>query len=439
MEGSPVLDSISRLNVIGISILAVAGILMAYCFLSNRVNVLMFILVLSASLVGTSISVIDSVAPLARWVLILLLLLSGVMFSKIEVSLGLLLFWGYVLLGFISLFRAISLSWQLQRGLLLLMVAIAIPFAYSNKTYKAYELSLVSIAIAATAYSFLNIVPLPAHLSDPSRFSGYMIGAPAFAIVLGQGVPFSFWGLWNARSRVVRIACGLGFLSGAITLIFTGQRAGTITGVIGLIPLVLVIMMRKRNIGWSLFLVILLVWLGIFFVQQSSGERISFLLGRYSLDAGLSDRDLVWQVALSAINNNPLLGQGIGAAEWVVSSSFHNAYLEVWYNAGFFGLVFFVASQVYFFYRIFYLGRISTDPQTRSILALMLGYMLGFAVLCVVESVGAGASNVSVILYLFLGVLVSSNALSQVTSTVSAGSYTLNRNPKVAMAHHYYE
>jgi O-antigen ligase len=168
---------------------------------------------------------------------------------------------------------------------------------------------------------------------------------------------------------------------------------------------------RKRFI-WSLVLVMVLLLSGFLVSQQSNAERMSFLLGRYSPYAGLSGRARIWQTALSAIAEDPLLGRGTGAAEWVVSSSFHNAYLEVWFNAGFVGLVLFVTSQVCFFYRILSLNRTLTDPEAKSILALALGYMLGFVVLCVFESIGAGASNLNLVLYILLGFLVSGDVLS---------------------------
>ena len=175
--------------------------------------------------------------------------------------------------------------------------------------------------------------------------------------------------------------------------------------------------------------------LSLFFIQQSSMERVNFLMSRYRPDSGLSDRDLIWQIAFSEITKDPLFGQGTGAAEWVVSSSFHNAYLEVWFNTGFLGLILFVTAQCYFIYRIFYLMRVNKHPQVQSILALALGYMIGFFEVCIFESSGAGASNVNLILYIFLGVLVSSNILFQAdTSRVSAESCAMNSNPEPMMA-----
>jgi O-antigen ligase len=121
----------------------------------------------------------------------------------------------------------------------------------------------------------------------------------------------------------------------------------------------------------------------------------------------LSGRESVWDEASSGIAQSPFIGKGIGAAENVIGDSFHNAYLEIWFNAGLAGLVLFLASLFYFIYRILYLKRICKEAETRSILALALGYIIGFAAMGFFESTAAGASGVNVMLYLFCGALVS--------------------------------
>lgn len=408
---SPLVAIISHLNLVDVTVLAVAGILMGYCVLANRVNALMFMLVLGASLVGTTVPIVGDVASLVRWVSVLLLFLSGILFNRLKIPLGMLLFWGYVFLGFVCLFRAISIGWQFQRGLLLFVTAAAIPIAFSSRSYKAYRSVLVSIAIVAAVFAILNSISLPSQLGDATRSTGYSKTAPALTVVLGGLLPFSFWGLWNVRSKAAKAALGVGFVAGTVALVFSGQRAGTVAGIVGLVPLALTMVNRRKSFGWALALAIALLLLGFLVVQESNAERMSFLLGRYSPYADLSGRDRIWQTALSAIAENPLLGRGTGAAEWIVSSSFHNAYLEVWYNAGFPGLVLFITAQAYFFYRILSLNRTLTDPEAKSILALALGYMLGFVVLCIFESIGAGASNLNLVLYIFLGFLVSGDVL----------------------------
>jgi hypothetical protein len=141
----------------------------------------MLMLSLSASFVGSTIPLLDNIASLMRWVSIFLLLIFGILQRRLKPSWGFLLFWGYVFFGLLFLLRANSVSWQSQRGLLLFIVALAIPLAYSNDTYKSLKRSLLAIAVAATAYSLFNFITLPTNLSESARFAGYFKGAPAFA------------------------------------------------------------------------------------------------------------------------------------------------------------------------------------------------------------------------------------------------------------------
>jgi O-antigen ligase len=252
----------------------------------------------------------------------------------------------------------------------------------------------------------VNFFLLPGQLSDPTRFSGLAKGAASFAATLGAMLPFAFYGFLQEKKTLLKFVYGAGFLIGAITLVFTGQRAGTIAGVLGIIPLMAVIW-KKKNFGWFVLLAIGIIIAGLLFLQQTSFARQNFLVSRYSLGWGLSGREAIWGKALSEIGESPFIGHGIGAAEQVISSSFHNAYMEIWFNAGILGLLSFVAAQVYFFLRFLsFLGKVK-NPEQLEILALALGYFMGFLVLCIFESIGAGASNVNLMLYIFLGVMVS--------------------------------
>jgi O-antigen ligase len=403
-------DIVNKLSPTGILILSLGGILLFILCLAKVSYIHMFLLTLSASLVGSSIPVVDNVASLIRWLAIFLLLVFGVLRKRLKVSWGVLLFWGHVYLGLIFLFRAMSIGWQLQRGVLLAIVAIAIPFAYSNEHPKSLKSSLVSISVAAAIYSFLNFLSFPGQAGEMARFSGFARSAPAFSLTLGGLLPFTLWGVWAAGNMGMRIVCTCGFILGFAMLILSGQRAGTIAGLLGLMPLFLTF--QKRKIIGSVLLLLLPLAVAFILLKSSGMERVDFLLERYSPEAGLSDREEIWDQAIAEVEAYPFLGRGIGAGETFVRESLHNTYLEVWLNAGFLGLVFFLLSQLYFFYRTIRLHWISKDPEIRSFLALALGYMGGFVFMSLFESAGAGASNLNLILYLFLGVLVSGNHLA---------------------------
>ena len=427
----PLLDMINNLGMLDLTVLLIVGLFVVYCFFSNHVHILMFLLVLMAGLVSSTIPIISNIAALTRWLLLPLLLAVGLIFSRIKVPTNILMFWGYVFLGFVSLFRADYFIWQFQRSILLIVAVVAVPFAYSAKDLKTYKLSLVWIALAACVYSFINFIALPSSLNDPARYAGFTKAAPAMAATLGGLLPFTLWGLAMADGKWTKRICGLGFLAGTVTLVFSAQRAGTVAGVVGLIPLLLTTFNQRKAALRTFLLLLLLGAAGYFLVMLSSPERITFLLNRYTLNAGLSDREYLWQRALAEIALNPFVGNGTGAAENFISASFHNAYLEVWYNAGILGLIFFLVSQAYFLYRILYLGLKGHDRDLISISALSLGYLMGFVVLCLVESIGAGASNMNLILYLFLGTVIENLKRPEEIAVQSpVQSYALNAGLK---------
>jgi O-antigen ligase len=422
---TPFLEIMARLNLQSFAIITIFTIFLLFFALPKRIYGLMFFLVLSAAFVGSSVPIISAASSLMRWIIILLLLVSSLLFSRMRVSFGILLFWGYVFLGFVSLFGSNSLMWQFQRGSLLMMVAVAIPLAYGKKPYRVYQLSLIAIAVVASLFSIYSFIPLQSQINVAERFSGFSKAAPNFAMTLGGLLPFAFWGLWRAEARWIRLLCGAGFFLGLVTLLSSGQRAGTLAGILGIIPMLLMVNTKKEAI-WKILAIAIFIGISILYLTQSpASERINFLISRYSLDEGLSNREWIWRVALSEINENPFMGHGIGAAESIISSSFHNAYLEVWYNTGLLGLLFFVAAQIYFFYRIFLLRRRHLSDEMKAIVALTLGYMLGFVVLCMFESVGATASTLGLILYIFLGVMISNDDLFKSNSPEYASQKTI--------------
>lgn len=400
------IELISRLNFIELSVLFFAGIVGSYFVLAKKLHILIFLLIISAALVGTTLPVLDNIAALGRWLLILLFVVVGILQSRYRISLGIVLFWGYVFLGLLFLIQAENLSWQLQRGILLLLVSLAIPLAYSIEEFKTIKLSLTAIAIAAVIFASLNFISLPTSLTQAVRYTGFSKGAPTFVIVLGGLLPFTIWGVLRADNKIIRIVCVFGFLFGITTLFFSGQRTGTLAGLVSIIPFMFLLPQRKSIVWYAALLI--LIGLAIFTLFQiASEDKINFLLSRYSPNSGLSYRDLIWANAVNVIGKSPFIGHGIGAAETVMSYSFHNAYLEVWYNAGLLGLFLFISSQCYFFYRIYYLNKLNRDPESKAFLALSLGYMMGFVFISLFESIGAGASNLNLILYLLIGVVLS--------------------------------
>ncbi len=412
-------ESIARLNSIDLVALALLGSLVLFFALSRQVHSLMFLFVLSATLVGTTFPILGDVAPILRWLIIFVFLILGILNAKLAVSPGLILYWGYVLCGHIFLFNAIGIQYQLQKSVLLIIVALSIPLLFSARPYRSLDQSLKAIAVAGSIFCLLNFVSLPSFLADPARFTGYTRGAASLAIFLGGLLPFTLWGVWKT-TRWARILCAFGFLAGMVTLIFSGQRTGTLIGIVGIIPL-FIFMQNRKTIVWSLILLAATVTIGMVLFQHSSQARTEYLVYRFfNGQSGFSGREHIWRLALNEIRTLPAIGRGIGAAELFFSPSFHNTYLEVWYNTGPFGLVFFILSQAYFLYKAARLTWSARDQHIRSASALALGYMTGYIAMGFMESMGAGSSSINIILYLFLSLLVTnSTTLSPATAALS--------------------
>jgi len=69
--------------------------------------------------------------------------------------------------------------------------------------------------------------------------------------------------------------------------------------------------------------------------------------------------------------------------------------------------LFFIGAQGYYLLQIIRTIWTEKDPDKVAMLALALGYFMGFLVLCMVESVGSGASNATLAIYIFFGIMVS--------------------------------
>ena len=178
------IQSILSLSLFEATILAMVCTAIFLSVFFNRIHNLFFILILNASFVGSTIPVIENIGPLVRWISIVLMLIVSVGKEKLRISTGFVLFWAYVVNGFIFLVFAFNLDWQLQKALLLLLLVTAIPFAFSNKNYESLKLCLTSICAAGAIYCVFNFISLPSYLDEATRFSGYSKGAATFALVL---------------------------------------------------------------------------------------------------------------------------------------------------------------------------------------------------------------------------------------------------------------
>src|SRR5512140_1173909 len=139
----PLLDIINRLGFEAFVPLAIVGAVLLFFLVRDKVPGLMFFLTAAAAFIGSSTVMIADIASLVRWIIVILLPLPGIIFgNRMKVSFGILLFWGYVVCGLAALLNSQQPIWQMQRGVLLLAVAVGLPLAYSSRGYPVFRESL---------------------------------------------------------------------------------------------------------------------------------------------------------------------------------------------------------------------------------------------------------------------------------------------------------
>ena len=209
------------------------------------------------------------------------------------------------------------------------------------------------------------------------------------------------WGSFNANGFMIRFISGGGFVFGFITLLLSGQRTGTIARFNFNIPLLFLFFRQKKIVSFLLIFTFIIFLIGLVSLGDYF-DKIDFLDRRYSQESGISGRLDIWEKALNEIDKNPILGRGIGASENVIENSFHNAYLEVWFNSGILGLLLYLSAIGYFFVACYICNEaITEDKENNPIFKLAFGYMIGFILINIFESIGAGATNLNLFLCFF--------------------------------------
>ena len=403
IDTSSFFTKFQSMNIIGILIFSIIFLLLCYWIFSKKISNIYILLLFSASFVGFSTPLVDSLATLVRWLCIFILFGFSIFLHKSKINIGIMLHWSYVIFGIISLIFYISLGWQLQRSALLLVTSIGIPITSLVLFRKVQEKDKLFKGISFTTgiVILLSFIALLNNTEVSGRFSAFSSGAPNFAVILGSLLPFSLWRSYYSRNNLSNNIWFLIYILGLFVLFFSGQRTGTLAGIVGSIPMI--IYFWKDKIWFTrIILLIIFIFLAIFLFMQFRNDRISYLINRYTFQAGLSDRDIIWKFVLNNLPKNLFLGRGVGASELLLKASFHNAYLEVIYNSGIFGFVAFLFSQLYFVYWTLRILFKIKDVSIKKDLIIIFGYIFSFFILSFFESVGAGASNISVLIYLIL-------------------------------------
>ena len=210
----------------------------------------------------------------------------------------------------------------------------------------------VSVAVIALSLGFLGLkYGLYGILRGGVHFTrgvGGMIGDNNdFALALNMGLPLLvFTGLW-IRSRWVRLAAfGLVPLT-ALTVVFTHSRSGFLA----LAATTLYLTFRSRRRALAIAAVVVMAGVGRLVVPASFYERIASI-GTYQDDSSAMGRLNAWSASLHMANDYPIFGVGLDNFLFMFQNYApdpddihvaHNTWLQVLAEAGYVGLLAYVA------------------------------------------------------------------------------------------------
>lgn len=173
---------------------------------------------------------------------------------------------------------------------------------------KSTNLLLLSLLLLSFIYSMLNISYNPrvsGIFNNPNLFGLWIVASLVVFLIFHKGInPLLTW---------------IYVLIAAILVILTGSRLAFLLSIIILYPL----MLKHRK---YIFLISLTL-IPIFIIQ---GVNLEFRA--LEVDSAISDsgRSLIWEIALSCINSEPLIGLGmLGHIDCTGFGNVHNSFLRI--------------------------------------------------------------------------------------------------------------
>jgi len=230
---------------------------------------------------------------------------------------------------------------------------------------------------------------------NPNSFSPYLVLCLPIISALA---------LWKWPKKMFKVAMLLICFFLLASLLFAFSRAGWLGFFAGF--LVMIFLSRKKKFLLSILGVFVLSLFLFFPLTQR--VLCSFQAG------GDSERFIAWRESLEMIQENPLLGKGLGTymdyskkniLNDVGSHYAHNCYLQIWAESGIFTLMAFLALAGFIFYRGVWISLKNKDDELGILLGGLTGGLLGFLVTSFFDN-GLYSLQLSVLFWLMLGVTV---------------------------------
>jgi O-antigen ligase len=259
-----------------------------------------------------------------------------------------------IILAFVG-WAALSMFWSIEPGrssrqLWTLAQLAALVWLVWEFARDRPQMSWVLASFVAGAYivAFAILVEFVSDPTGPSRYSSAPgIQPNGVAFLLGLAIPIAWYLGYIARPRWLKIVLRLYVLPAVLASLLTGSRSALFTTAAGLsiIPLTLGRMTRKGKAAVALGLLLgLPALLAIF--PSAPVQRLLTTPGEIR-GGDFHNRRVLWNAAMTAFDERPVTGVGVGAARVRVrqltgrEDGPHNSFISVAADLGVVGLALF--------------------------------------------------------------------------------------------------
>jgi putative inorganic carbon (HCO3(-)) transporter len=255
-----------------------------------------------------------------------------------------------------------------------------------------------------------------------ATFGNPILLAPYLSILL----PISIGFLFDAKTRLQKVAYAIASLLIGTCLITTMSRAAWIAVFIGIILQFVILAKSKRiNIGKIILPIVIAVASTGFLVIALTGvdtitSRASSII---SLDQSFANRLSMWDSAVRIVEDNPLFGCGPDAIAFTypkyemmdmtliapneVQDNVHNIYLQLAATCGIPALLAFLAVIILLFIKTIRFLRVAGTDRLLTVSPIVSGLIGGITAYLIQGFTGLSGIETSTYLWLFMGVLAS--------------------------------
>lgn len=279
-----------------------------------------------------------------------------------------------------NIFSAIWVAVPLDKSLIfrkllsLLFANILIIFSFlmgkSEKLPNIFKLIIIFSVISALIEQFFGIRP---YVERQHAFILELTGFYINPAHLGSTIALlSFWTI-ESRSKRKYFTFVLWLLS-LFVIIRTGSKGAIIGLLIGIIVLALnlnYVHIRKLLLyigfgiilfygAWKINLIpsLLLEKIDIFFISPLASESYSY-------------RTLLYKEMINYISQSPLIGYGLSSTSYLIGTSSHNLFLELWIEGGIFSLLLFISMYFILLFKLYKKKEVQSKLYFSSLIAFL--------------------------------------------------------------------